>query len=1408
MNQKFLRLAYGPFILLYFLFIGISSNAQTLAFPGAKGWGRFSPGARGATSPQVYIVNNLNDSGPGSFRDAVSQPGRVIVFTVSGIIYLKSEIGVAGNTTIAGQTAPGEGIVLFGKRVTFSNASNTIARYIRIRLGATDNIGKDVSGVSNGTNMIFDHMTFTWGMDEDFSINWDGKNTSPDNITIQNSIIAQGLHRNNHSAGGLMQPSGGKISLIGNLYSSNKTRNPKVKGINEFVNNVVYNWGNFGNPYGHTESGEAYIMGGDSEGISNVNIINNYFIGGPLTSTSTSTPFNRGNANFYLYGSGNYFDNNRDGALNGALVPEDLTGYPTGDASTILTTPYDYPMKNPTLTAEQAFAKVIDSVGASYPKRDQVDSLIVAQLNSKGTEGIYLYRESDLPFTNGGVGNVFSAPAPLDTDKDGMPDAWEDANALNKNDPTDAVTRTLNADYLNIEMYINGMLTVAPPTFIIPPSDITYTSTSVEVPPSSSVVLSWKDNSSNETNFVIERSDDNITFTEIARVGSNVKTYTDDNLVPNKTYYYRIKAVANTESSSYSATATVATAPIPSAPSKTANPTPANNFSFLDVNSTNSATLKWTGSANTTTYSVYLGTDANALTKLNDIAYVANPSYEATSLTAATTYYWRVDATNDKGTATGDVWTFRTIANIPASMVGYYAFDETAADGTKITDSTTYQNHGVLGLNEDNTSIRIAGKVKNALDFATASNDIYVVSVPNQDQLYLDKSSFSVSFWMKADASLLPPDNNSSAYLLCKGSITKNASTGATGKRFDVEFKNKQIRFAIDDDVTKSELQYDATGIFNNTWVHAVIERDLSDNTLKLYINGNLAKSISSGATGGIGEASALVVGNIGELEFLAATNAPAPYKGQLDELKIFNYALTPQQVLEQYVVSPLPQQAATPAPSNGGIISTQVNANVSWSGGIHTNTYKVYFGTTSGALNYVADQAVASPNYQFTNLTANSTYYWRIDAVGDAGTTVGTEWSFTTASETKIVADWHLDATSGTTITDSSPNGFNGTLDNVTAYQWEAGRLSNGLNIQTNTNGAITVPDNPQIKFDKTSFSISFWIKAVAPASSSTSMYVLNKGAFANSVANGTNGRWYGVELKNNLIYFSVDDDVNKTSISFSSATFLTNNWVHVVVMRDVATKTLKIYRNGTLVVSGTENATSLSNGIANSNPLYFGNAYGLTAPFTGSLDEIKVFNYALSPTEITTLSNAQSLPVNLISFTAKAEGNNVNLVWTTASEQNNHHFTIEKSVDGLNFENIATLNGQGDSNKATNYTAIDSSPINGDNYYRLTQFDNDGTAKVLGIRVVKFGISTNKGLLVFPNPAVKHINIKVPASIKDAMVTINTLNGTQIYKRKLVVQAGQMIVVDLDEKPKTGIYILTIVADGLTQSTKIKVD
>lgn len=889
------------------LFCGLSLSsidlsAQTLAFPEATGFGRYTTGARGAANPQIYLVTNLNDSGPGSFRDAVSQPGRFVIFKVGGIVNLQSVVAVAANTTIAGQTAPGEGIVFLGPRVSFTGANNTIARYLRIRYGGTSQ-NQDASGIANGANIILDHMTFTWGTDEVFSVNWDNNGTSPDNITIQNSIIGQGMHRHNHSAGGLMQPPpGGKISLIGNLYICNKTRNNKIKGINEFVNNVVYNWGNYGNTYGHTQSGEAYIMGGDSAGSSFANIINNYFIGGPNTSSTVTTPFSVGNANFNLYGSGNYFDNNKNGALDGTLVPQDLTGYPVGDPAAILATPYDYPMKNPTLTAQAAYDKIIAGAGASYPRRDQVDGLMISDLMSKGTTATYVYVQTDLTtqfgFTNGGAGHVYGAPAPLDTDNDGMPDAWETANGLNPNVFDALVVSTTHAPYLNIEVYINNLPNAIPPDFIIPPTNLNFTNAVTTITPAaSSLTVNWSDNAANETNYIVERSTDGTTFSVIATLGANTTTYNDTGLTPNTPYYYRVKATNATESSVYTSNVSVTTPPIPSAPTKAVNPIPANNNTNVELSSGN-LLLKWTGSPNTTTYTVYFGTDPLNLNNIATVPYSATPSYQLSSLNTTTNYYWRIDASNSLGSVTGDVWTFRALT---PSLVGNWPFAEAPSAGAQIADVSSYANNGTLDVAYDNANVRVPGKENNALDLATSPNNMYIASIPHQNQISFDNQSFTVSYWMKAPTSMIPSSSSTSLYVLCKGSFTKNTTTGATGKRFNVEIKGGQLRYAIDDDVTKKEITSPIANYFTGNWVHVVIQRDVVAHKMRIYTNGALSTEGDETAVTGIGEASDLIIGNIGELEFLSTVNAPAPYKGAFDELKMFNYALSATEIYALY---------------------------------------------------------------------------------------------------------------------------------------------------------------------------------------------------------------------------------------------------------------------------------------------------------------------------------------------------------------------------------------------------------------------------------------------------------------------------------------------------------------------------
>lgn len=461
------------------------------AFPGAVGYGKNSDGARGSNTKSVYVVTNLNNSGAGSLRDAVSQSNRIIVFNVSGVIDLNKQVLVfKSNQTILCQTAPAPGIVLYNGRTSSTNANNLIVRYLRLRAGNQLGDDVDAGGAAYGHDQIYDHCSYTWGTDENFSFNDDKQPDNIYNCTLQNSIIGQGCQ--NHSCAGLMQNRDKKrgITIYRNLLIDNKTRNFKVKGINQYVNNIVYNWGN----------GAAYNAGGDSDGDSNTVIENNYFIKGPaytwvntpypiattelsmfddetkyhyngigsnktdyLADTyqqvSPTKPFTGGSGigTFTSYCKGNYYDENKDGTLNGfELTQGNWNSYCSAVMSFLGSPDALHPTIPTTVSATQAYHWVVENVGPVLPKRDAVDQFMINELTSLGTKGMILRNQrliQQYPLADTwGREFVTDVTGPIDTDGDGMPDDFEDKWGLNKNDPNDAV-RTAANGYTNIENY-------------------------------------------------------------------------------------------------------------------------------------------------------------------------------------------------------------------------------------------------------------------------------------------------------------------------------------------------------------------------------------------------------------------------------------------------------------------------------------------------------------------------------------------------------------------------------------------------------------------------------------------------------------------------------------------------------------------------------------------------------------------------------------------------------------------------------------------------------------------------------------------------------------------------------------------------------------------------------------------
>lgn len=412
-------------VALWTALVAEAFSAETLAFPTAEGFGAGATGGRGG---EIYHVTTLDDSGHGSFRDAVSKGPRIVVFNVGGYIHLKSNVSVASNITIAGQTAPGEGIATRNYEVSFSKSRNVIVRYMHFRLGLTPKMEKKYAiGLTEGSRMIFDHVSIQWGR-------WDciGLSKSSD-ITFQNCIIGPGVAPQRF--GCLCESE--NVTFSHNLWISNQSRNPKSKGVVQYVNNVVYNWGVCG------------YVGGHSGGDHSAQVVNNYFIAGISSSSHFAGEFKPTD---HIFQSGNYVDLNKDGQLNGKLAePAD---FGSGDSAPTLLA--ENTVKPPVLvkldTAEEAYKKIVASVGCSL-QRDSVDKMLIDDLTSLGKRGKTI---SD-PEEMGGFGEIRGGVAKIKSNGDGIPDAWKVAHNLSATDAKCA-NGDFNMDgYTNIEKFLNEL---------------------------------------------------------------------------------------------------------------------------------------------------------------------------------------------------------------------------------------------------------------------------------------------------------------------------------------------------------------------------------------------------------------------------------------------------------------------------------------------------------------------------------------------------------------------------------------------------------------------------------------------------------------------------------------------------------------------------------------------------------------------------------------------------------------------------------------------------------------------------------------------------------------------------------------------------------------------------------------
>lgn len=447
--MKKISFTFTSLLLVITMLFSFACNAvagyTVKAFPEADGAGKYTVGGRGG---RVIEVTTLEDGKniEGSLRTAVEAEGpRIVVFKVAGTIALKDTLTIKNPyITIAGQTAPGEGITIKDRSVNVK-ADEVIIRNIRVRLG--DAVEKDALSVSEAENVIIDHCSVSWGIDETLSV------TGCNNVTVQWCFITEGLHKSihhsgKHSKGSLVNGSMGQLVTFNhNLYAHNDARNPRPQGklppdeddvgfFFDFTNNVVYDWGR-----------KYAAKNLDVNEICTMNFINNYFIPGP--SSQASNFMLDKNINSKMYFSGNCMNGRLPSDQYSLIIYED---FKKPDNGWKLSTPFESHTEN-IQSAEKAYAMVMKNGGAALD-RDTYDERIVNEVITG--RGRIIDSQRDV----GGWPVLAAGEAYLDTDKDGMPDSWETVRGLDPYDPSDGCLDRDSDGYTNVEEFLNGLMSV------------------------------------------------------------------------------------------------------------------------------------------------------------------------------------------------------------------------------------------------------------------------------------------------------------------------------------------------------------------------------------------------------------------------------------------------------------------------------------------------------------------------------------------------------------------------------------------------------------------------------------------------------------------------------------------------------------------------------------------------------------------------------------------------------------------------------------------------------------------------------------------------------------------------------------------------------------------------------------
>ncbi|MGY6521495.1 MAG: LamG-like jellyroll fold domain-containing protein, partial [Mongoliitalea sp.] len=841
------------------------------AFPGAEGFGKYTTGGRGGA---VYIVTNLNDSGPGSLRWALeAREPRIVVFEVSGTIELQSRLVIRnGNLTIAGQTAPGDGITVKNYPIIIRETGNIVVRFIRSRLGdlyayhpTNPTIDEDAFSIVLGTKIIIDHCSFSWGTDEVFSIarGWD--------ITLQNSIISEPLGKHN-PLGSLNY--GDKISYYKNLYAHARIRNPAISplvedGLHDIRNILVYNWG------------FRSIDGGAK---SRVNITNSYFKPGPGTTSEINSRNNyenflfptRLNSDPTTYGkffvSGNYLTT-KDIASNQWLGVR--------LESTLLTQQYIESIKNKnsngkevpfyipenlyskTLSAHEAYEEILNSVGASL-NRDIVDKRLINEVKT----GTVTYNNSITGYKGiidsqediGGWPILQSLPAPLDTDRDGMPDEWEIAHGLDPN-KQDHNGYDLDAQYTNIEVYINSIVSEDALELTLPGRPTLLAPAAHEVLIADQVGFEW--NLLNE----------------------------------NKSYQLQV------------------------------------------------------------------ATDSTFTSLVKEVKGIEGAGLVLSDLAAEQTYFWRIrKGSDEQSTAWSEMRSFTLLAPFSNTnsegLVGHWKMDE--GQGNTLVDASGNNNHATL-LNTNDVAWEDA-VLDLGLQFPGTTNRF--ATKAHNPSLRFEKA-LTIAGWVK-------PTRFGRNTILNKNQ---------DGKGFELSLENDgTIAFRVNRNGTASnrlvsKFNYEA---HLNQWIH--VSATFNGTSSKIYINGELDSQANFSERDITSLGGDLVIGALGTIQ---------RFTGTMDDLRLYDRALTAEEVLALYLLPESLQKPASPILSNPANGQQQLSKAVvfSWEEVSNADSYILQVSSSVNFDQELKDfSELTTPTFSTDQLAFGQTYFWRVQAINANG--------------------------------------------------------------------------------------------------------------------------------------------------------------------------------------------------------------------------------------------------------------------------------------------------------------------------------------------------------------------------------------------------------------------------------------